>query len=350
MPQFYSPATWQMGAVQLIPSTTSQLAAINAIQAAITASSHWTVSATGTTTTGYKYVEAAPVGSTLYSEYRVLFVERINSNTNKSVPDGYYQTPFNSASYILMRFVPDGGRAGVTFTPANIETGTESYVGTNYKDGSTQVWHAFISPWTAMWLYTCDGAMWLIDRQAQTTHNLVAFGHIYVPSGNCEERNGSNVECGVPCYFSRRGITSGTLTGGTSTSSLIANTNNTGSGGFWRWTGVATRSLVTSALGNPRNGLSGPPDTSSDTEERQYASTSGGAIFEPFNWNPVASGGSHATTFGPYLMRGVYVTQNMKTRTTIQTGTPATTIGFTWYPDDAAQGTGLRPIAFVNTP
>lgn len=343
MPQFYSPVTWQMTSAQLVTPTTSGLAAINALQAAVTSSTTWSVTTTGTTTAGYKYVECAPVGSTLYSEYRILFVERINTSTNKSVPDG--QAPFNSSSFILMRFVPDGGRTGVTFTPANIETANDCYVGSNYRDGTNQVWHAFPSPWTAFWIYTGDGVMWIIDRQAATTHNVAAFGHVYVPSANCEERNGANAECGVPCFLTRRGITSGTVTGST-TSSFILSTNNTGAAGFWRWTGVATRSLVRSS-GSPRNGQIGPMET--DTNERNYAVSSGGAIFQPFLWSSDASGGSYATFFSPYLMRGVFISQNMKTRTTIQTGSPAATIGFTWYPDDSVQGITNRVLAFMNT-
>ena len=345
MPQFYSPVTWQMTAAQLITPTTSGLATINAIQAAITSSTTWSVSATGTTTAGYKYVEAAPVGSTLYSEYRVLFVERVNTATNKSVPDG--QSPFNSSSFILMRFVPDGGRAGVTFTPANIETSNDAYVGTNYRDGTQQVWHAFPSPWTAAWLYTGDGVMWIIDRSSATSHNVAAFGHVFVPSGNCQERNGASAECGVPCFFTRRSIGSGTVTGGSSTSSLISSSNGTGAAGFWIWTGVATRTLVRTTQ-STANGQSGPPDN--DATERNYTPSSTGAIFQPFLWNSNASGGSYATTFSPYVMRGVYVSQLMKTRTTIQTGTPATTIGFTWYPDDSVSGVNNRLLAFMHTP
>jgi hypothetical protein len=344
MPQFYSPVTWQMTSAQLVTPTTSGLSAINSLQAAVTSSTTWSVTATGTTTAGYKYFECAPVGSNLYSEYRILFVERINTSTNKTAVDG--QSPFNSSSFILMRFVPDGGRAGVTFTPANIETANDAYVGTNYKDGTNQVWHAFPSPWTAFWLYTGDGVMWIIDRQAATTHNIAAFGHVYVPSATCEERNGANSECGVPCFLTRRGMSSGTVTG-TATSALISGTNGTGRAGFWRWTGVATRSLVYSS-GSTRPGGTGPLET--DNAERHYAATSGGAIFQPFAWASDASGGSYATFFSPYLMRGVFVSQNMKTRTTIQSGSPATTIGFTWFPDDSLLSAVNRVLAFMNTP
>jgi len=84
MPNIYTPCTWNMGAAQLVTPTSSQLAAVNAIQAAVTASTYWTVNSTGTTTAGYKYVEARLTNtSSVYKDYRILFVERVNSATGK---------------------------------------------------------------------------------------------------------------------------------------------------------------------------------------------------------------------------------------------------------------------------
>jgi hypothetical protein len=73
-----------MTAAQLVTPTSSQLATVNAIQASVTASANWSVNATGTSTAGYKWVEIKPSNtSSLYKDYRVLIVERVNTSTNK---------------------------------------------------------------------------------------------------------------------------------------------------------------------------------------------------------------------------------------------------------------------------
>ena len=235
MPRIYSPATWQMTAAQLITPTTSGLSTINAMQTAVAATTNWSVTTSGTTTAGYKYFEAAPVGSTLYSEYRILFVERINTSTNKTTVDG--QTPWNLATYVLIRFVPDGGRTGVTFTPANIETANDCYVGSNYKSGTNTVWHSIASPWTATWLYTCDGAMWIINRSSATSHNILGFGHVFVPvGGSLYDNNGAGTEVGVPGFVTRRALGAVTMAG-----NFITGTSSSGAVGFWYYPGTSAR-------------------------------------------------------------------------------------------------------------
>ena len=71
----FSPVTWSMGAVQLVSTTTSQLATLNSIQAAFVASTYWEQETTGTSTAGYKYIVVRPKAAlgSIYADFRIFF-------------------------------------------------------------------------------------------------------------------------------------------------------------------------------------------------------------------------------------------------------------------------------------
>jgi len=348
MPNLYSTCNWNMTAAQIITPTSSALATVNAIQAAVTASVHWTVNSTGTTTTGYKYVEVKPSNvNSIYKDYRILFVERVNNSTSKSASQG--TGIFNSATNLPVYFAPDGGSSWSTFTPANIETANSPYVGTRYRFGTSSAttyrWGgATVSPWTATWLYECDGAMWLVTRSGATSHQIMALGSIFVPSrASLTDFNEAGVEVGLPGIWQTAGLLSTSILGGSiiSTSTPI----------IWYQTasGTPPTKSTTSGTGSPAIRGTTVNFTGVASTNSLY-NAEGGMVAMPIQWFSEISTSAHVGNTS-YVLRGVYLTTNMKTRTTIQSGSPAATIGYTFFPDDSitASSSGLC-FAFMNTP
>ena len=330
MPNISTPCTWEMTAAQLVTPTTSQLATVNAIQAAVTASTNWTVNATGTSTAGFKWLELKPSNvNSLYKDYRILVVERVNNGTNKSFPtnDG---GSVNSANFVYFTFAPDGGAAHVTFTAANIETSSDVYVGSRYKNGTSTLWHTIPMPCTAVWLYLCDGAFWLIDRVTGSSHTLLGLGHIIVWTG-FTDYNTAGTEVGVPAFRKQAGITSQT-----SMTWLQSSHSN----GAWYGSGTSARTL---AQGYQQIIRAYPSD--SNATYNAFLSQNSTMTFYPISIY------YYVTAVGPVqsvcVWRGGYLGMGQKTRTTIQSN--AVTAGYTFYPDDAASGTNLATLCFLNT-
>jgi hypothetical protein len=345
MPNIYTPCTWNMGAAQLVTPTSSQLAAVNAIQAAVTASTYWTVNSTGTTTAGYKYVEARLTNtSSVYKDYRILFVERVNSATGKQYTNA---NPFNTTTNVMVYFAPDGGSSWCTFTPANIETASSPYVGTRYKAGTSTAtvhwWANIAGPWTAIWMYECDGAMWLVNRAGTTSHYLMGIGNIYVPGRSTHvDYNESGTEVGLAAIWQNASAWSAsTITGPT----IMGNSMPM----IWYQTAPGAKSAMQGS------GLSAaqraPSFSGSAASLNGFYSSAGGAAFLPFFWYLEVSTSANSGN-GTFVNRGMYFAGNMQTRTTIQSGSPASTIGYTFFPDDASNGSANNayPLAFMNTP
>jgi hypothetical protein len=333
----YTPTTWTMTAAQLITPTTSQLSVINAIQASVTACPDWTVNATGTTTTGYKWVEVKPANAqSLYADYRILFVERINASTTNRT--AYYNTangtPWNNATAVMAYFAPDGGSSWVTFTPANIEVttaGQDVYLGTKYKYSNTstglQIFTTIPVACTALWLYTADGVMHIVSRQAPTSHSVTAFGNVFY-QGTASSRvfNAAGTEVGVPAIYARYAL-----------GSVALNTNWFGSASTNSWlTSWFTTSLTAPAYYNPN--LSNAVSVIATATYGRYESTYG-----TLSMTPIVYIGQGNTS-----MRGVYLADTLKTRTTIKDTTGAT-IGYTFYPDDTASGAALGAFCYMNS-
>ena len=345
MPNIYTPCTWNMTAAQLVTPTSSQLATVNAIQAAVTASTHWTVNSTGTTSTGYKYVEVKPSGvNSVYKDYRILFVERVNNSTSKNYSG---TNPFNSAVRIPIYFAPDGGSSWCTFTPANIDSANPPYVGTRYRWGtsssSTYQWGYLSGPtWTAVWLYECEGAMWLVNRAGATSHFMFGIGSIFVPTrSTLVDYNEGGTEVGIPgIWYNTTGWSANAIGG--------ANAMNGGTPYIWYQTAPSTKSTV-QGTGSPSVRAASMSSTAAGLNS--FYSEAGGAAMPPINWYLEVSTGAHAGN-SAFVNRGMYFTSNMQTRTTIQNGSPASTIGYTFFPDDSANGSGTTTyaFAFMNTP
>lgn len=340
-----SPCTWNMTAAQLVTPISSQLAAVNAIQAAVTASVNWTVNATGTSSAGYKWIEIKPSNvNSLYKDYRIFICERVNYSTGRSPLGGATAaSSFGSTSNIYIYFSPDGGAPGVTFTPANIETAASIYVGTKYylPTGVANPWNTIASSWTAIWLYECDGAIWIINRAGGTSHQILALGNICVPAkASQKDFNSSATEIGVPGVFNKSGIPSSTLSGVMNTSNFYY---------FYDNNGATPKSCSTSAFSSTSATatVTGPNINGTQVAAQFYEPVNAQAgVFQPINFY---GGPSVSALASPCLLRGVYWTSNLKTRTTLQTGSPATTIGYTWYPDDTIAPTA-NVFAFMNTP
>lgn len=317
-----------MSAAQLISPTTSQLAVVNAIQTAVAASTNWSVNATGTSTAGFKWLEIKPSNvNSLYKDYRILVVERVNTSTNKSFSanDG---GAWNGTSYVYFTFAPDGGAAHVTFTAANIETSSDVYVGSRYKNGTSSVWHTIPMPCTALWLYLADGAFWIIDRSAATSHTILGLGHVLVGTGY-SDYNTAGTEVGVSGCYKKSGIASSTLTGQLATTPVTF---------FWSGSGTSARTLnvwtsawILQSFLNPGALLIDP-----------MAGANNAMTFPPVMIHCQSSGSVGNLT----ILRGIYWKGNIKTRTTITSS--GSTAGFTFYPDDAASGINLVAIAFMN--
>jgi hypothetical protein len=331
MANIISSATWEMSAAQLISPTTSQLAVVNAIQTVVAASSNWAVNATGTTTAGFKWLEIKPANvSSLYKDYRILIVERVNTSTNKLLPTGDGGT-WNGTSFVYMTFAPDGGAAHVTFTIANIETSSDVYVGSRYKSGTSSVWHTIPMPCTALWTYLADGAFWIVDRVTSTNHTLLGLGHVNVFIG-VSDWNTAGTEMGIAGFRKMGGLTSTTMI----TQAFV---NTTETGGCWYIAAAGTGARTF----NQNGGVSHTAYYANPgTINNLYL---GGSSMQFLPVTSYKTGGI-STLSSPTTLRGIYFSYNMKTRTTITSS--GSTAGFTFYPDDTTFGVSLACLCFLN--
>lgn len=337
MPNIYSPCTWNMTSAQLVTPTNSQLAALNAIQAMIASSTYWTVNATGTVAaTGYKWIEVKPTNqNSIYKDYRVVFYQRVNSSTNKD----YYTSgsPFNSTAYLPVLFCPDGGANYCTFTPDNAETGNPVYVGTKYKAVSTTftLWDGIgNAAWTAFWMYECDGAMWIWGRTSAVSYVLHAFGNLCAAANpNMVDYNSAAVEVGLPCLFTREGITAGQLTSIGSTANSFM---------FWRDIAGTKYNQRFQSANSFETGGAGALINNAPAV----------ANYKSANWQSIFGSGAQTSpeTFTPLVtLRGVFWGSWYATRTTIQKN--GVTIGYSLYPDDSAVATASQlNLMFINVP
>lgn len=332
-----SPCTWNMTSAQLVSPTTSQLAAINAIQAMITSSTYWTVSNTGTTTAGYKYVEARPTNtSSIYKDYRVLFVERINTTTNKAIMGSLVY----SATNIMCTFAPDGGSSWCTFTPANIETANHVYSGTRYKyvTGTSWSWLTIQSPYTAFWMYECDGQMWISHRSAATSYYIWSFGASYIsPRATHVDYNEAGTEVGIPGMYQKTAA----FSSATSMATGLFPANSFLS--FWYNSSGTTKTMSYSS--SPFGSADSTPGT--NQAPAFYNTTSATAIFKPIT---LTTNTGTAADSSNLLCRGTFWSANMATRTTVKDAAGTTTLGYSWYPDDAALASSNNDLMFINTP
>lgn len=335
----YSPCTWNMTAAQLVTPTSSQLAAVNAIQAMITSSTYWTVNSTGTTTAGYKYVEARLTNtSSVYKDYRVLFVERVNTSTNKN----YFGTnPFNTTNNVMVYFAPDGGSSWCTFTPANIETANNVYVGTRYRPGTTTwQWMNLPGPWTAFWMYECDGQMWISNRTGATSYYLTSVGASYISARPTHvDYNEANTEVGLPGMYQRTAAMSTTVV---LNNALLASSANVL---FWYNSTGTTKVPVLSS--SPAHAFESTPNNQNQTNA-VYSTTSNSAVFKPIMMYTSTGVAADSSNF---LVRGAFWGANMQTRTTVKDASGVNTLGYSWYPDDiATPTTNNTNLMFMNTP
>jgi len=330
MPNILSPSTWEMSAAQLITPTSSQLAVVNAIQSAVTSSTNWSVNATGTSTAGFKWVEIKPSNvNSLYKDYRILVVERVNTSTNKvftsASGDG---SAWNSTANVYFLLVPDGGAAHVTFTIANLETTSDVYVGTRYKTSTNTVWATIPVPCTALWLYLCDGAFWIVDRASATSHFLLALGHVMTFTG-LSDFNTGGTEVGLAGIRKSTSLTSQTMFNQLTTAQGIT---------VWSGSGTGARTSTGGTAGG--TGRVFPNDSSASSN--YYLGRNSTMSFPPVSyWT--GDGTNNQTV----VFRGLYLGLGQKTRTTIQSN--GQTVGYTFYPDDTASGTALATLAFLNT-
>lgn len=331
MPNIISSATWEMSAASLISPTTSQLAVVNAIQTSVAASTNWSVNATGTSTAGFKWLEIKPSNvNSLYKDYRILIVERVNVSTNKLLPTGDGGA-WNGTSYVYFTFAPDGGAAHVTFTAANIETSSDVYVGSRYKSSTSSVWHTIAMPCTALWLYLADGAFWLVDRVSATNHTLLGLGHVNVFLG-VSDWNTAGTEVGVAGFRKMAGLTSSTM---------VTQVTTQGPGGCWYIAAAGTGARTFTQNGNvSQTGYYSNPGTTNDL----FLGANTSKQFLPVTAWTAASAVSLLNA--PYILRGVYLNANLKTRTTISVG--GSPVGFTFYPDDTTLGVSLMCLCFLN--
>lgn len=309
-----TPCTWEQSAAQIVTPTTSALSTINAIQACVAASNSWTVASTGTISTGAKYVECKPSNNaSVYAGYRIVFFEKVVSSTNKNAGASMTGTiTWNSTSNVYYHFCPDGGSG--TFTPQNAEgtNGQYIYVGssTSYKYYSggiyNDVWGAIPLASTAIWTYLCEGAFWLVNRSAATSHALYGIGALYAQSTAFTNPGGAAWM--QPQSFARTGLSSASFTPTVMYASATVK-------GLWS-TNYSTNPVGLAPISTP-------------------SSTGFGGVFIPI-----------LPTSG-LVLRGIYNTNSYKTRTTIQDN--GSTVGFVWYPDDAQSGVALTAIAFMNT-
>jgi hypothetical protein len=326
-----------MTAAQLVTPTSSALAAVNAIQAMIQSSTYWTVTTTGTTTAGYKYVEARLTStSSIYKDYRVLFVERVNSATNKNF---FGTNPFNTTTNVMVYFAPDGGSSWCTFTPANIETANNVYVGTRYRPGTTTwQWMNLPGPWTAFWMYECDGQMWIVNRTGATSYYMTSIGASYISSrASHVDYNEANTEVGLPGMYQRTAALSTTVVLNQNMYTVSANV-------LWWYnsTGTTKVPVLSSSAFNAGEG-----SMTANQANAMYSTVSNSAIFKPIIMSTNTGVAADTSNF---LVRGVFWAGNMQTRTTVRDAAGVNTLGYSWYPDDIAVATTNVDMMFMNTP
>ena len=327
-----SPVTWSQGAVQLVTPTTSALAALNSLQAAVIASTYWEQDVTGTSTLGYKYFVAKPKVSTnsIYADYRIFFCERVNYATNRKTGDNATVTTFNNANYITTFFSPDGGQ--FVFTPANIEGAGDLWPGTNYKFSPTVSigWHTLIGPWTAFWLYEGDGILSIISRNSATSSGVLSLGALYHTSNaTWQDENAAAVQTSLAGGWGRAGLANASLTSAT----LQAQ-----SAGFGTFFWVKTLNVATRVWKGMNAG--GFPFIATGTGVIDLLSGGITAKVNPMLTalpfvGLIAHDNNIANNMGHFIMRGHYLAGAMKTRTTIQAGTPAATVGYAYNTYDA---------------
>ena len=309
---------WEQSAAQIVTPTTSALSTINAIQSCVAASTSWTVASTGTISTGAKFLEIKPSNtSSVYAAYRIVFFEKVVSTTNKSTGASMSGTiTWNSTSNIYVHFHPDGGNG--TFTPQNAEGAVGSYI----YVGASNTYRYFVNPtyadvWgaiplasTAIWTYLCEGAFWLVNRSAATSHQLIGLGAIAAQATSFTNTSGQAVMQAQS--FWKTGIASAAFT-----PAIMA--SNTTYRSYW--TPAVSQNF--SANNTPTTPISTPGTMTYE------------GIFLPIS---IESG---------RVFRGIYNTNNYKTRTTLQDN--GVTVGFVFFPDDAQLGPTLTVIAFMNT-
>ena len=333
----YSPCTWNMTAAQMVTPTSSQLAAVNAIQAMITSSTYWTVNSTGTTTAGYKYVEARLTDtSSIYKDYRVLFVERVNTSANKN----YFGTnPFNTTTNVMVYFAPDGGSSWCTFTPANIETGNAVYVGTRYMySGTLSQWMSMPGSWTAFWMYECDGQMWIVNRSGATSYYITSIGASYISSRATHvDYNEANTEVGLPGMYQRTAAMS---------SATVLNTAmyQTSGNVLWWYNSTGTTKVAVLSSG-PYHAAEATPNANAGNA--LYSTVSNSAIFKPIILYTNTGVTANSSNF---IVRGAFWGYNMQTRTTVKDAAGVNTLGYSWYPDDTLTPVSNFDLVFMNTP
>jgi hypothetical protein len=320
-----------MSAAALVTPTTSQLSALNSIQTLITNSINWRVVSTGTTTSGKKYLEAAPVVGSAYKNMRVLFLEMSTNNNGKTFVDNS-TTLVNKLCYMVC---PDGGASYCTLTPSRLESASAPYfpvyVGTKYSPAA-DYWSTIDSPYTALWMYECNGAMWIANRNSATSHSLHAIGQVFNhPRVDWCDWDEVGNELGLMGMYSVRGLASTGMGGST----VLFSTSTSNRGLLF-----ATRTSATATATWKNVGGGQTPGASWIVQSPAYEGTLGTALFMP-----VAAGGN--TSVGGVVMRGFYLIASFQTRTTIKDSTGTTTLGFTFYPDDAASGYAA---AWMSTP
>lgn len=330
----FSPVTWAMSAVQLVSTTTSQLATLNSIQASFVASTYWEVETSGLSSLSYKYIVVRPKAAlgSIYADYRIFFCERVNFTTGRVTADG--GAKFNTTTNVMAYFCPDGGAK--TFTAANIETG-DIWPTTAYKTGTSTIWHGVAVACTALWLYEADGVMWLVSRQSATSHSLLALGNVMCIAKNTFIDYGSSsptTEIGCPSFYSASGLTNASNL----VSQLWSGSAGTRSNAFWyKPNGVTARTCQ--AMNGTNISNTGLSYASSLLNTSVY-DASGTTPFQP-----VLLFATNNTIAGATAMRGLYYAGHFKTRTTIQSA--AVTIGYTFYSDDTLQT--FHGLAFMNT-
>jgi hypothetical protein len=187
-------------------------------------------------------------------------------------------------------------------------------------------------PSTAVWLYLADGAFWVLNRVSATSHTLLGLGHVNIFLGT-KDWNTGGTEVGVAGFRKMVGLTSTTM------SSLAF---SQGPGGCWYTSTNGTGARTFTQNGN---GSQTPFYASnSGASLNIYAGTNSSTMFMPVAaWT---GAGGVSLISAPYILRGVYLSANMKTRTTITSD--GSTVGYTFYPDDAAQGVALQCLCFLN--
>jgi hypothetical protein len=240
----------------------------------------------------------------------------------------------------MVYFAPDGGSSWCTFTPLNIETSNPVYVGTRYLYAANS-WHWSSIPgnWTAFWMYECDGQMWISHRQSAAAYFIMSFGASFISARATHvDYNEAQTEVGIPSVFTKSaGMTSSTSL----TTNLFSNSANLV---FWWNSSGTTKTAAWSSP--PFSSDTGTPGINNALAF--YNTTSSSAIFKPYTLYTNVGGQTAAVT--NIVVRGAFQGAGMQTRTTVKDGSGVNTLGYSWYPDDAASATANVNLMFMNTP